>query len=59
MNTYKWKSIKCKQTTDCKQIADCKQTADCNQLHMITNDNKWILTYENLSNVNKQLIVNK
>ena len=38
MNTYKWKSIKCKQTTDCKQIADCKQTADCNQLHMITNE---------------------
>ena len=29
MNTYIWKSIKCKQTTNCKQIADCKQTADC------------------------------
>ena len=44
MNTYIWKSIKCKQTTDCKQIADfkqtadCKQTDDCNQLHMITNE---------------------
>ena len=31
MNTYIWKSIKCKQTTDCKQIADCKQTAECKQ----------------------------
>ena len=30
MNTYIWKSIKCKQATDCKQIADYKQTADCN-----------------------------
>ena len=53
MNTYIWKSIKCKQIADSKQIADCKQTALCNYFFFYRNFVKELLSQFTEENVPK------